>query len=49
MSNLDDFKVEELEQRLEMKSWFGRTVSVGADPCIHGNTEDFGGNPVDCN
>lgn len=35
-TNLENFKVEELEQRLEMKKW---GVSVGLDPDYHGNTE----------
>lgn len=37
-TNLENFKVEELEQRLEMKKW-GIGVSAGLDPDYHGNTE----------
>lgn len=41
---LDLFQVEELEKRYE--TGWGRNVSVGLDPNIHGNTQDFLGNPV---
>jgi len=47
MSKLDDFKVEELEQRLEMRKWSDH-VSVGLDPCKHANIQDFTGNYVGC-
>lgn len=37
MSNLDDFKVEELEQRLEMRKWKATGSASGTLGCTGGD------------
>jgi hypothetical protein len=44
MSNLDDFKVEELEQRLEMRKWSARSTTEYA--CTGGDCRGYIGAAV---
>ena len=41
MPNLNDFKVEELEQRLEMVSWLDRVNVDLSTPCDPSNSNPF--------